>query len=306
MKISAMQNTLHLKTLFRPVKKSKSIITKGTRIGVRYAATRRAFTLVELLVVVAIIAILASLLLPALSKAKAAAQLTKCASNLRQIGIASAMYVGDYGAYPPFQEPTVSDSGFLEFWTDRLLPYISANWTNEVYQCPGNPLKSSWNRVMLRGVFRDGVHYELNVSGVGDGSGPTPVEGTALGLNHRVYIEETRGWIPFGSKESQVVSPSQMIAYADAVPDSEPWGRIYQQYFQVLPTSATTQTAREIMRKRHKALWNVSFADGHTDRFKTNTLFGTTRNRRIDPAHEPMRRQWNRDHEPHWEWLGGP
>lgn len=75
----------------------------------RRCATRAGFTLIEVLVVVAIIALLTAILLPSLKRARGQAQATVCASNLHQLGLGLALYHRTYDAYPAHRSPKPQD-----------------------------------------------------------------------------------------------------------------------------------------------------------------------------------------------------
>lgn len=100
------------------------------------------FTLVELLIVIAIIAILASMLLPSLRKARDKAHSIECNGKLKQLGSASTMYASDYGGSFPMLRNYNSE----KMWPYYLSPFLGLEWsdnfdeslktTNTIFSCP--------------------------------------------------------------------------------------------------------------------------------------------------------------------------
>ena len=108
----------------------------------------QAFTLIELLMVIAIIAILAALLLPVISKGKMRARSTQCVGNLKQIGLAFHAFAHDHNGRYPMQVST-NEGGTLEFWRSgfaglslyhRHFQVLSNDLQNpQLLVCPVNP-----------------------------------------------------------------------------------------------------------------------------------------------------------------------
>src|SRR5690606_35206574 len=109
----------------------------------RHDGRTHGFTLIELLVVISIVVLLIAILLPALSQARQVARQATCLSQVRQVGLAIAMYAGDHReSFPAWDDPTQNypDTGFTDppvgvAWQFNLIrqDYIH---TIDFYDCP--------------------------------------------------------------------------------------------------------------------------------------------------------------------------
>jgi prepilin-type N-terminal cleavage/methylation domain-containing protein len=180
---------------------------------------RGAFTLVELLVVIAVIAILAAIVLPVFAQAREKARQTTCVSNMRQMGLAVQMYGQDYDERLPLAA-TATNTSFLN-WHNLVDPYVKSS---QIWVCP------SYN-APIRDIFGNFVcHYGYNSYYLNEGVDPANIytlnnaPGVSLAAvsapaNCILMVDDrgVDGKLPANHLCTYVLPPSQ--------PDANFWGR---------------------------------------------------------------------------------
>ena len=253
-------------------------------------ASRRksaAFTLTELLTIIAIIGILVALLLAAVAKTKARALQIQCASNVRQLGIALQEFVTDNRAYPLYVKPSwIFGLQHTQFSQTTNHVNASVYLTKSVWKCPAASKPPNWPR-------NEGyVSYGYNTYGM---SAQTDTNSLGLG-GHYVwdFPKNTRFTAP-GVRESEVAAPSEMMAIGDGLEGGD--DVIRDGVFALWRTHGVQdyQGCTERSYTRHQGHANVVFCDGHVESPTLQFLF-------VDTNDDALAR-WNRDHLPHREKL---
>jgi len=106
----------------------------------KQTSANRAFTLIEILVVVAIIGILAAILFPVFARVRENARRSSCASNMKQIGLGLIQYSQDYNERLPVTPKgnTTTLAEYIGGWAGPIYPYVKSR---KIYACPSDPTR---------------------------------------------------------------------------------------------------------------------------------------------------------------------
>ena len=265
-----------------------------------HSPVARAFTLVELLVVVGIITILIALLFPAIVGVRRQAHAAICAANLRSIGQALTMYTQQCGYYPGLGivDATGSSAQSYAIWPVRLRIFMGGE--HGAFKCPAQDERCDWKKVApdpgALGTANESharYGYELGEPLLGSG---TPFsygyngEGTGRtqygehGLGSMLAMDAPSGPSNRELRATRVRKPAEMVAVTDAYGSG-------MGDFVVEPNPYWWFNAPGAV---HNGGSNVLFCDGHVQWYRQKDLLVT--NNLYVPSEEAVRRMWNNDH----------
>jgi prepilin-type N-terminal cleavage/methylation domain-containing protein/prepilin-type processing-associated H-X9-DG protein len=238
-------------------------------------SSRKAFTLIELLVVIAIIAILAAILFPVFAQAKQAAKKTQCLSNVKQIGLATIMYAGDYEDTLPMLE---NDPVSRYTVAQMINPYIKSSlqkgnatggnaWAvGNIWNCPDVPHNKDGDNNKENHYWSYAYNY-LYLTNVD--AGPNKNFD-----NYRFW-----SWTQPGRSATSVGSPADTVMFSDAGPSDGPKGK--NMVWSTLMSPAALEANQnewihwlDAMAARHNDIANVTYVDGHAKGAKLESVYG--------------------------------
>lgn len=217
---------------------------------------RKAFTLIEVLVVIAIVSLLAAILFPVFTQAKEAAKRTSCLSNANQVGLGFVMYCTDYDDTTPLVESYFGPSPYsIDYW-QQLQPYVKSV---DVFFCPDDaftgcdateslPISTPGGRCISYGSnWGPMQNFDLNTQ-----------EGGLYGP--AVFLDAQQLFYAAGIPMTSIVTPASMFAFGDS--DDIPFyslgmGSVLSRYW------VERRTINSISQVRHGGKFNFAYADGH-------------------------------------------
>jgi prepilin-type processing-associated H-X9-DG protein/prepilin-type N-terminal cleavage/methylation domain-containing protein len=222
----------------------------------------RAFTLVELLVVIGIIAVIVSLLLPAVSSVRQSAVSTACLSNLRQMAAAATDYaMRNGGSYPPAQWRDPPNSPDATEWDVAKRGGVA---TGPGFLWAPHPVTAAQQCPAFAGAAQSAgdvyTGYNYNTSYIGRGTGEvvsSPARVSQVKRPSRTLLFGDGQWRLGANKymRSPLHSPTEdLVSYADG--------------------SATRAAGTQGF--RHRGATNAAFCDGHAESLRDRTDAGNT------------------------------